>query len=66
MFIDYAIQKRLYDWAKAEGVSEDKLAWVLQYPRGSRAMRGLVRHEPSHQNHIHIRFVCPSGDDKCL
>jgi len=66
MFIDYAIQKKLYDWGKAKGVAEERLAWLFQYPRGSRAMYGLVRHEPSHGNHIHIRFTCPRDDDKCL
>lgn len=66
MFIDYAVQKRLYDWAKQNGVSESRLEWLFQYPRGSRAMHGLVRHEPSHANHIHIRFVCSKDDDKCL
>ena len=65
MFISYPVQKKLYDWAKAEGWSEAKLSWLIQYPRGSRAMRGLIRHEPGHQNHIHVRFKCPRGDTAC-
>ncbi len=66
MFIGYPVQKKLYDYAREKGVPESKLAWIFQYPRGSRAMRGLVRHEPGHTNHIHIRFKCPSGDVACL
>ena len=65
MFIGYPLQKKLYDWAKEQGVSERKLAWLFQYPRGSRAMQGLVRHEPGHTNHIHVRFKCPRGDKQC-
>lgn len=66
MFIGYAVQKKLYDWAKKQGVSQRKLDWMFQYPRGSRAMRGVIRHEPGHNNHIHVRFKCPKGDNKCL
>lgn len=66
MFIGYPVQKKLYDYAKDKGVPEAKLDWLFQYPRGSRAMRGLIRHEPGHTNHIHIRYKCPSGDVACL
>jgi LysM repeat protein len=66
MFIGYNVQEKLYQWAKENGVSEARLDWIFQYPRGSRAMRGLIRHEPGHTNHIHIRFQCPRGDSACL
>lgn len=66
MFIGYPVQKKIYDYAKDKGVPESKLEWIFQYPRGSRAMRGLIRHEPGHTNHIHIRFQCPNGDVACL
>lgn len=66
MFIGYPVQKKLYDYAKDKGVPEAKLDWLFQYPRGSRAMRGLIRHEPGHTNHIHIRYKCPNGDVACL
>ena len=62
MFIGYRVQEKLYKWAEQQGVSASKLAWLFQYPRGSRAMRGVIRHEPGHDNHIHIRFKCPRGD----
>lgn len=66
MFIGYPVQKKLYDWAKKHGVKKQTLDWMFQYPRGSRAMRGIIRHEPGHTHHIHVRFKCPKGDNKCL
>jgi len=66
MFIGTPVQEKLYKYAQSKGVSEAKLDWIFQYPRGSRAMRGVIRHEPGHTNHIHIRFKCPSGDQACL
>lgn len=67
MFLDYGVQRKIYDWAKKEKkVSPKLLEWLFQYPRGNRAMRGIIRHEPGHVNHIHVRFQCPRGDDHCL
>ncbi|MBV8763021.1 MAG: penicillin-insensitive murein endopeptidase [Deltaproteobacteria bacterium] len=56
MFLDYGVQKRLYEWARAHGTDEDELARVLQYPAGRDATSGLVRHWPNHANHLHVRF----------
>lgn len=56
MFLDYGVQKRLYDWARAHGTPDDQLAFVLQYPAGREAASGLVRHWPNHANHLHVRF----------
>jgi LysM repeat protein len=66
MFIGYGVQEKLYKYAESIGVPKSRLEWIFQYPRGSRAMRGMIRHEPGHTNHIHIRFKCPRGDDECL
>lgn len=65
MFISYPVQKKLYDWAKKAGKSERVLDWLFQYPRGQRSMNGIIRHEPGHSGHIHIRFKCPRGDKDC-
>lgn len=65
MFIGYRVQEKLYKWAQEKGIPQKKLDWLFQYPRGSRSMSGLIRHEPGHDNHIHIRFKCPRGD-ACL
>jgi len=66
MFIGYGVQEKLYRYAESKGESKKKLAWLFQYPRGSRAMHGLIRHEPGHTNHIHIRFKCPRHNKECL
>lgn len=56
VFVDYSLQKPLYDEAKRVGVRDRELAEYFQYPRGKRARDGLVRHEPGHADHIHVRF----------
>ncbi|MGB0589900.1 MAG: penicillin-insensitive murein endopeptidase [Myxococcota bacterium] len=66
IFLDYRVQKELYQWAKKQGVKQKTLDWMFQYPRGRRAMRGIIRHEPGHADHYHIRFRCPPGDKGCI
>jgi murein endopeptidase len=56
IFLDAAVQKRLYDWARAHGVTDRELAQMFQYPRGRDELAGLVRHWPGHGNHMHVRF----------
>ena len=56
IFLDYAVQRRLYDYAKARGTRDDELAFLLQYPAGKDATTGLVRHWPNHADHLHVRF----------
>jgi LysM repeat protein/murein endopeptidase len=66
IFLDYRVQQQLYQWAKKQGVKQKTLDWMFQYPRGRRAMRGIIRHEPGHADHYHIRFRCPPGDTDCI
>lgn len=56
IFMDYAHQKTLYEYAKGKGVSEDELDELFQYPRGRGRSHGLIRHWRSHKNHFHVRF----------
>jgi LysM repeat protein len=56
IFMDYKIQKLLYDYAKGRGYSEDTLDELFQYPRGRRRTHGLIRHWKGHVNHFHVRF----------
>lgn len=60
IFLDYDVQKRLYDYAKKRGTPDDDLAAIFQYPRGRDALVGIVRHWPHHADHLHVRFK--SGD----
>lgn len=65
IFLDYGVQGILYRWAKANGVSEKRLGKTFQYPYGKGVATGLVRHEPNHHDHLHVRFKCPGADRHC-
>lgn len=65
IFLDYASQRRLYKAAEAVGASEEQRAEMLQYPRGSKANLGLIRHSPGHEGHIHVRFACGPAEPEC-
>lgn len=56
IFMDYGLQKLLYEHAVAQGVAAERLDRVFQYPRGRHAPHGLVRHWRGHVNHFHVRF----------
>lgn len=59
IFLDYGVQGEIHDWARKHGVSKRVLREVFQYPHGRWARRGLVRHEPAHDDHLHVRFGDP-------
>jgi len=65
IFLDYDVQRLLYDWAKEHDVDEDTLDKLFQYPHGRGSSNGIVHHEPNHDNHMHVRFKCPKGDSAC-
>jgi hypothetical protein len=65
IFLDYDVQRLLYEWAKEHDVSEKILDRTFQYPHGRGSSAGIVHHEPNHDNHIHVRFRCPRGDTAC-
>lgn len=65
IFLDYDVQGLLYDWALERGVDEGYLDRLFQYPDGKGSGTGLVRHEPHHDDHFHIRFKCPPRDQTC-
>ena len=65
IFLDYKVQEVLYKWARKRRVSEKTLRSMFQYPRGRNSRVGIIRHEPGHKNHLHIRYQCPPRDSKC-
>lgn len=65
MFLDYKVQGMLVEWARDNGADEEKLSKLFQFPHGRGASIGLVRHEPHHMDHVHVRFKCPAGDNVC-
>lgn len=56
VFLDYGVQKTLYEYARRTGVSSDTLDELFQYPRGKGHAHGLIRHWRGHRNHFHVRF----------
>jgi len=66
IFLDYRLQRRVYKAAKAAGVSQEVLDRVLQWPRGSRSSRGVVRHSHGHVAHFHVRFRCGPIEVECI
>jgi len=65
VFIDYKIQKVLYDYLVNKKYNKRKLEKIFQYPRG-RGSEALIKHVKGHHHHIHMRFVCPAGDARCV
>jgi hypothetical protein len=65
VFLDFDVQGILYHWALDNGVSEHRLERIFQYPHGRGSSDGIVRHEPNHDNHMHVRFKCPAEDTAC-
>jgi LysM repeat protein len=56
IFLDYEMQRVLYEHAKQIGVPKSTLDEYFQYPRGTGRNHGLIRHWRGHRNHIHVRF----------
>ena len=65
VFLDYAVQGRLYEHAKKNGATKRELAEIFQYPKGRWARKRFVQHEPHHADHLHVRFACPPKDKTC-
>lgn len=56
VFIDYEVQRLLYEHALADGMTPEQLDSLFQYPYGRRAARGIIRHWKGHRAHFHVRF----------
>jgi murein endopeptidase len=65
IFLDFHVQEILVEWAHDHGVDDDHLAWLFQAPHGRGSSAGIVRHEPNHADHFHVRFQCPPDDRGC-
>ncbi len=65
MFLDYKLQGLIVEWARANDIDEDHLDKLFQYTHGRGTSVGMVRHEPNHADHLHVRFKCPGGDTAC-
>jgi murein endopeptidase len=66
IFIDHALQEPLYEAARRAGVTRAELSRWFQWPRAADVRFGLIRHVPSHADHMHVRFVCAAHDPSCV
>ena len=65
VFIDWTLQKYVYDAAKHMGATDEELDAWIQYPRGPKSSRAIFRHSPAHVHHIHVRFKCAPYEKEC-
>ncbi|MEM9074037.1 MAG: penicillin-insensitive murein endopeptidase [Myxococcota bacterium] len=65
IFMDYSLQRPLFEAARRAGYSRAQLSRWIQYPRGPGFPLGIVRHFRSHRDHAHVRFTCPETDESC-
>lgn len=64
LFVDYSLQKPLYEHAKKLGATAQQLEEWFQYPRPAWEPQGIIRHWDGHLNHVHVRFhdtACKNG-----
>ncbi len=64
MFMNHELQKVLYEHLKKRRFKQSYIDRIFQYPRKSGG-GGIIQHSDGHDDHIHIRFVCPKGDKRC-
>ena len=58
IFIDHALQKPIYEYARDEvGLSTQFLMATFSYPHSRHAKKGIIRHWDAHTDHMHIRFL---------
>ncbi len=65
IFLDFQVQGIVYRWAVAQGIDQQRLEHIFQYPHGRGAGAGLVRHARNHADHIHARFRCADDEAGC-
>jgi murein endopeptidase len=65
IFLDFKVQGLLYNWGLENGEDPEWLSKLFQFPHGRGENVGIVRHEPNHGDHIHVRFQCPPNDALC-
>jgi len=66
IFIDHALQEPLYEAARRAGASRSDLSRWFQWPRAADVRFGVIRHVPSHADHMHVRFACAPHDTACV
>jgi hypothetical protein len=64
VFLDRKLQRRLYEAARWEGVSHERLGELLQALDPER-LGTVIRHADGHDGHLHVRFRCSADEPDC-
>lgn len=63
IFMDYWVQRKVYQEAQQQGAPQEWLDAVFQYPRwGGDA---LIERAKGHDDHMHVRYFCQQPDTHC-
>ncbi|MCA9637467.1 MAG: penicillin-insensitive murein endopeptidase, partial [Myxococcales bacterium] len=65
IFVSKKLQTLLYKEAKRQGMSDEELAGIFQYPRGADSAKAIVKHWKGHADHMHVRFHCEEWNQRC-
>lgn len=65
IFVDYDLQKLLYEHALKHGYTATQLRTLIEYPNGIGSRMAIVRHSKGHADHMHVRFICAPTDKDC-
>jgi LysM repeat protein len=65
IFMDWNLQKVLYEYAYEKGFPVADLDLIFQYPESRKSRTGIIRWARGHDDHIHVRFTCPPDDVLC-
>jgi LysM repeat protein len=65
IFVSWSRQKYLYRAAQSAGASKERLDKLVQWPRKPGTNKGIVRHADGHTVHLHVRFKCTPGNERC-
>ena len=57
VFLNKRLVRPLYRYARKQGISKQRLLELFHYPRRDRWGVGIIREEPGHTAHFHVRFV---------
>jgi hypothetical protein len=60
IFIDRRVQRLLRSYASSIGENE---AWLASIFDGNREEPAIIRHEPGHDTHLHVRFYNPIAEE---
>lgn len=64
IFLGRRVQRTIYEWAAKQGKPRALLDRMFQYP-AKEGGSGVIRHEPNHGEHLHVRFRCPARNPAC-